>query len=965
MSARAAQHKALPLGLVLLGGLVALASSLGAGAGTGLRSPLAGPLLALAVALLLWGAWGLRREQEAAPRLADEPAPEAPRTAEAPEALLPARAPEALEALDALQEAPLLLVTCDGRGRVVLAEGEALRVPPRRLVGQPAAGLMELLPWLAASAPRALRGERFTEVVEEEAEGGPRVLELRFRPRRDSGGRPAGFLVVGTDVTARQRREQELAEDKARQRLLLEQLPAVLWTTDERLRLTSVQGTALASLGLDAQGLMERRVGEGLLDGAALRPLRAQHRRALNGEHVSSEVNVQGRTFRVVLEPLPGAGGRGPGVLGLAHDVTDFKRSERELRSSRADLSALLENTQDALWSVDREGRVVVANSFFRELARDAFDVELRPGSAFPEMLRAQHPEAAQRWEALYARARAGEHVTDEQEYVVDGRRRAYLVSLYPIRDGGEIVGVSGFSKDVTLRRRAEEALRQSEERFSRIFHAAPLPILLATLHDGRVLDVNDSFVEASGYSRAELLGHTTRELSLWMEPQEREELISVLRREGRLVQREMHLRRKSGEQRVVLASFVQVRLLGEDCVVALAEDITEHQQLEERVRQVAKMEAVGQLAGGVAHDFNNLLTVILSHCERLQRLGGGNRTVEGSARQIQRAAARAAGLTRQLLAFGRKQMLRPVVLDASSALWELGPALRALLGEGIRLDYRLDLEAGSIRVDPMQLEQVLVNLAANARDAMPHGGQLALVTSHAEAGAREGLPEGDYVVLEVQDSGEGMSEEARSHLFEPFFTTKGLGEGSGLGLPAVYGIVRQSGGHVRVDSAPGQGTTFRLYFPRLAAPAPRAAAAPEAVLVIEREPELRALVQRVLEGEGFTVLPAHDAADAEARLRAHRGRVALAVADLDEAERERLSAQLAALRPGLRLMSLHARAPQGPPPAHDGVATASAAPAGVATSLDALPREVRRALGDELTGGAPAPNGRTKPLLH
>ncbi len=939
MSAAVVQNKVLPLGLIALGGLAALTSGLGAVASSGTLLPTL--LLALAVGLLLVGAWGLHRGDV---------------LVATSEALPVERAPEALEALDALQEAPLLLLSCDVRGRVVLAEGEALRVPPGGLVGRPASALGDVLPWLQESAPRALRGEPFIQVVEEldeAGEGQARVLELRFRPRRDGRGQPAGFLVVGTDVTRRQRREQELAADKARQRLLLEQLPAVLWTTDERLHLTSVQGAALATLGLSAERLMARKVGERLPESLGLYPLKVQHRRALNGEHVRTELNVQGHTFRVFLEPLPGAGGRGPGVLGLALDVTESKRTERELRQSRADLSALLENTQDALWSVDRELHLVVANAFFRDTFRSSFEHELQPGSALLEVLRAQQPELSAHWEALYRRALAGEHVTEEQEYPVGGQPRTYVVSLYPIVDEGVVVGVSCFAKDVTLRRRAEEALRQSEERFSRIFHASPLPILLATVPEGRILDVNDSMVEMCGYSRPELLGHTTRELSLWGDPAARDELLQLLQRDGRVLQREMPLRRRTGEQRVVLASFVRVRLLGEECAVALAEDITEHQQLEERVRQVAKMEAVGQLAGGVAHDFNNLLTVILSHCERLQRQASGVRSVESSARQIQRAATRAAALTRQLLAFGRKQMLRPAVLDASSALWELAPALRSLLGDGIRLHYRLDLEAGAIRVDPMQLEQVLVQLAANARDAMPRGGQLTVATSRATAGGRDGMPEGDYVVLEVQDSGEGMSEEARSHLFEPFFTTKAIGEGSGLGLPAVYGIVRQSGGHVRVDSAEGQGTTFRLYFPRLPTSVQPRAPAAEAVLVVEAERERRALVQRVLEGEGFTVLSAADADEAELRLRAHRGPVALALADWqDAAARERLHTRLTALRPGLRLMSLHRRSTGADAAATSGLAQeADGAWGGGRTQglealrLEVLPTEVRRAL--------------------
>ena len=313
--------------------------------------------------------------------------------------------------------------------------------------------------------------------------------------------------------------------------------------------------------------------------------------------------------------------------MGLALDVTDSKRTERELRQSRADLSALLENTQDALWSVDRSSGWWWPTPSSARASATPSPSSWKPGRSLPEQLQAaQRPDLAEHWEQLYARALAGERVTEEQEYRRSGSPRAYLISLYPILDEGVVVGVSGFAKDVTLRRRAEEALRQSEERFSRIFHASPLPILLATVPEGRILDVNDSMVEMRGYLRPELLGHTTRELSLWGDDAQRDALMEALLRDGRVLQREMHLRRRYGEQRVVLASFVRVKLLGEECAVALAEDITEHQRLEERVRQVAKMEAVGQLAGGVAHDFNNLLTVILSHCERLQRQAAGVR---------------------------------------------------------------------------------------------------------------------------------------------------------------------------------------------------------------------------------------------------------------------------------------------------------------------------------------------------
>jgi len=315
-------------------------------------------------------------------------------------------------------------------------------------------------------------------------------------------------------------------------------------------------------------------------------------------------------------------------------------------------------------------------------------------------------------------------------------------------------------------------------------------------------------------------------------------------------------------------------RIGGALCVVR---DVSAQEQLEEQLLQAQKIEAVGQLAGGVAHDFNNLLTVILGYCELAELRVEETAGVRGDLGEIRRAAARAAALTRQLLAFSRKQVLQPEVVSPNDEVRELELMLRRLLGETVELHTALASDAGRVLVDRNQLHQVLVNLLVNARDAMPHGGKLLVETKNRElddayAQVHPGARPGAYVMIAVSDTGIGMDESVRSRIFEPFFTTKERGKGTGLGLSMVYGVVKQSGGYIWVYSEPGQGSTFKLFLPRVdSAPDPREAAeagrevlaGTEAVLVAEDEEVVRALVVRLLELRGYRVFAADGGAAA------------------------------------------------------------------------------------------------------
>jgi nitrogen-specific signal transduction histidine kinase/CheY-like chemotaxis protein len=326
-----------------------------------------------------------------------------------------------------------------------------------------------------------------------------------------------------------------------------------------------------------------------------------------------------------------------------------------------------------------------------------------------------------------------------------------------------------------------------------------------------------------------------------------------------------------------------------------MAVDITERRQLEQQLRQAQKMEAIGNLAGGVAHDFNNIVTIITGYSDMLLSRIGPEGPMRRELEQIKKAGDRANSLTRQLLAFSRRQMLQPKVLDLNAVVTNLEPMLQRLIGENIELVIELKRELGQVKADPGQVEQVIMNLAINARDAMPQGGKLLLETDNAvldEVDARRHLPmpPGSYVHLAVSDTGHGMDAATQSRIFEPFFTTKEQGKGTGLGLSTVYGIVKQSGGYIWVDSEPGQGTTFKIYLPRVVAPADSVppdmhwSSLPqgmETVLLVEDEPEVRWLVRDMLRHLGYTVLEARHGIEAQVQSIQHPGPIHLLITDV------------------------------------------------------------------------------------
>jgi two-component system cell cycle sensor histidine kinase/response regulator CckA len=450
-----------------------------------------------------------------------------------------------------------------------------------------------------------------------------------------------------------------------------------------------------------------------------------------------------------------------------------------------------------------------------------------------------------------------------------------------------------GIETDITERKRAEEAHRQSEERFSKAFGSNPEGIAISTQTEGRILEVNDAYVRMMGYDRAELIGRTVKQLNMWA-PGEREQVLAKLQESGAIRGYDTKLRTKGDRIKDVQMSLEQIQVQEESCLLVSIRDMTESRLMEQQLRAAQKMEAVGRLAGGVAHDFNNVLMIISSAAQMMQSTA---RDADAKARylsQIQSATEKATSLTRQLLAFSRQQVLHPAILDLNVVVSDLWKILPRLLGEDVETLLRLSPDLGSVSADRGQIEQVIMNLAVNARDAMPGGGRLIVETANAELdGTKPGHSganlTGDFVMLAVTDTGTGMDAETQARIFEPFFTTKELGKGTGLGLATVYGIVKQSAGHVTVFSEPGHGATFRLYLPRVREKAPPlpalggepAAGGTETLLLVEDEPALRGLASEFLRSEGYTVLEAGNRREALQICRSHEGPIHALISDV------------------------------------------------------------------------------------
>ncbi len=685
-------------------------------------------------------------------------------------------------------------------------------------------------------------------------------------------------IVSFTDVSAHRRAEEALQASEGRYRGLFESmqegfaLGEILWDADGRphdFRYVEVNPAFCRLTGLDPDQA-KRLTARELFNVFDPWWLETYARVAAGGgpAHFERQSPSLLKWWEIyAYSPEPGR------FAILVTDIGERKRMEMDLRHSEGRFRALFDYAPIAYQSLDEEGRFLEVNQVWLNTLGYRKDEVL--GRWFGDFL---HPKDRPLLRTRFPRFwELGEvHGAEFRLRCRDGQE---VLASFDGKISGGPEGTARRShcifRDITEQRRAEEALRGSARLFRSWFDLGLIGVAVIS-PDGRFCRVNEKLCAILGYSRKELLNLT------WMDLTPPEELEEELPRYSQFFSDERdgsdfekHFRRADGSPLTVFLSTRTVRKPDgrPDYLVAVFLDLTDRKKLEAQLLQAQKMETVGRLAGGVAHDFNNLLTIIAGNAD----IGLAGLDPEAplfeELTEIRRAAERAAELTRKLLAFSRRQIAEPRWIDLNDVLKDMERMLRRLIGEHIELITTLAADMPAVRIDPGQVEQVLTNLAVNSRDAMPEGGRLTIATSFerlAESFCRShpGSKPGEYVRLRVEDTGCGMGEEVRAHLFEPFFTTKPKGSGTGLGLSTCYGIVKQNGGSIWVDSAPGKGTKVSVYLP---AGGPRPGLQPkpakpareelpggsETVLLVEDEPGIRRTAARILSGCGYRVLSA------------------------------------------------------------------------------------------------------------
>ncbi len=478
---------------------------------------------------------------------------------------------------------------------------------------------------------------------------------------------------------------------------------------------------------------------------------------------------------------------------------------------------------------------------------------------------------------------------------VMSGGERIVSWNISRILDSSSVpIGVISVGQDITEQKKVHRALRQSEEKFSKAFRSSPTIISITTLKEGTFIDVNNTFVETTGYTRDEVIGHTANELGLWPEPGGRDRVVNALKRKWVLVNEEIRIQTKSGEILSGLWSGEIIDMEGVECIIAVTLNITEQKRLQGQLMQAQKMEAVGQLAGGIAHDFNNILTAIVGYGHVLKRrLKEDGKSVD-SITKILELSDRAASITRSLLTFSRQQYVEFTQINFNDIIRGSELLLGTFIREDIEIRVDLTDKETYVLADRTQVEQIIINLATNARDSMPDGGILkietGLVNIDDEFIKVNGFGEpGEYVLLTVSDTGGGMDKETVERLYEPFFSTKDTGKGTGLGLAIVYAVVKQHGGYIKVYSELGRGTVFKIYFPAVSANIAVAKEEPlhywtghnETILIVEDEDHVRDSLRLILEEFNYNVIEASDGRDALEKYSAHKDDIRLVIIDV------------------------------------------------------------------------------------
>jgi PAS domain S-box-containing protein len=808
---------------------------------------------------------------------------------------------DAAQPLDLLDRVGEGIFALDPDWRFVYLNRQAERVLSR-LSGSPSTDLLGSVIWdrpaLAdSSIGRALHRAYVeqTAVVHEVPGAGNRgSLEVRVYPSE------GGLTVL--------LRENALAGYTSQ---ILDGMGEAFIGCDHEWRVTHVNARAetfLAPYGLRRAGLLGQNIWYALPGLTGSRFQAEAFRAHAQGTDVELEefVPAAGRWFSIRMAPTSN------GLVAYAREMPDDTHAEHALHASEERYRHLVESIDDVVFRLDREQRCV--DAFGRWLEREGIESASLIGRTVREIV---GPDAAPQHEEANLRALAGETITYEWTLITPRGHRHMQTTLSPLRGpAGEVTGIVGVGRDVTHRIEAGLEL----QRWARIFEHAGWGVAIITA-DGLIESLNPAFAAMHGWTVDELRGKPMVDLA----PPGRHEfprMNPAFDERGHQIWETERMRRNG----MVFPALIDATAIknAEGQVIYYAvnvQDLTERRRAEEQVRQAQKMEAVGRLAGGVAHDFNNMMMIIMGFSDFLLTTLERSDPRWADAEEIRKAAERAMHLTRQLLGFGRQQLVARHVLNLNDIISGMERMLKPLLGEDIRLATQLSVSLGGIEADHGQLEQVVMNLALNARDAMRGGGRLTIETldvdlpeGYAYRQIGIDIPAGPYVMLVVSDTGDGMTPEVKARLFEPFFTTKPATQNTGLGLATVYGIVAQSGGYIWVDSEPGRGTAFKICFPRVeseddtAAPTsrpPEPAGGSETILLVEDEETVRIVASRVLTTRGYVVHKAANGEEALALARKLDGALDLVLTDvvMPDMGGVELVERLLQLRPGLKVV--------------------------------------------------------------
>jgi PAS domain S-box-containing protein len=839
------------------------------------------------------------------------------------------------------------LVLTDTRGNVIFINqrlSEMLGYLSEEIIGKCWSDLVPADQHTIAKEAEARRSQGHTdryEIILHRKDGHRFLVLIGAGPRFDrQSGEFIGTMGVVTDITDRKQAEKALQNSEAKFRFLTENMNDILWLLDKAFNTTYVSPSIEKVLGYTPEE-RKRQLFEDQVTPESLRhvlekfheELQHDKEKGIDPERsITIEVEYYHKDgYTVWIEnnakAIRDEAGEIIGIYGVSRDISKRKKAEERLEDQTKKLRDIFEKAADGICvcqNIPDEPYVKFThwNPRMTEITGYTMEEMNQAGwyqSMYPD------PEIQQKAIERMAQMREGDDIQAEEWIITtkSGEKKVLSISTSVVKKEDANINVLGVMQDITERKQIQDALKESEEKYKLLAENSGDVIYKVNIVDERFTYISPSIKEMFGYTADECLSLKSRDIMTEESHlKQARSLLNAVER-GRINSEILELEAVHKDGYIIPAEINARIIYAENGtpleIIGVARNITERKRIEEKLRQAQKMESIGILVGGIAHEFNNMLGVILGHTELALLQADENHDLHDDLKEIQKAAKRSADITKQLLAFARKEIISPKKLDLNDTVESMLNMLRRLIGEDIDLIWKPAAYVWPVKMDPSQIDQILANLCINAKDAIDGVGKLTIATgkkSFDEEYCKEnfGFIPGDFVLLTVSDNGCGMDKETLDNLFEPFFTTKEVGKGTGLGLATIYGIVKQNNGFINVYSEPGQGSTFKIYLPRFFAdedtnmtvPEKKApAGGTETILLVEDEPSILRMTRMMLERKGYTVLSAATPTAAIEKAKNHSGSIDLLMTDvvMPEMNGRDLSRQITDLYPDIRLL--------------------------------------------------------------